>query len=152
MNRAYLGEQRIPNPEKKGEPRVIPNSHKPLVTEAEWQAANAVRNPAPARRGLSERTQLKGIVRCGSCERTMHVLSYGKTREKITYACTNCGKTTGASSTAAASQRPGTEGWLGERVDEGRPCKRIPRMSFGRGEASGSVREGRRVRRGCSWR
>jgi DNA invertase Pin-like site-specific DNA recombinase len=92
MNRAYLGEQRIPNPEKRGDPKVIPNSHKPLVTEAEWQAANAVRNPAPVRRGLSGRTQLKGIVRCGSCERTMHVLSYGKNREKITYACTKCGK------------------------------------------------------------
>lgn len=31
MNRAYLGEQRVPDPDG-GEIRVIPNCHAPLVT------------------------------------------------------------------------------------------------------------------------
>jgi DNA invertase Pin-like site-specific DNA recombinase len=96
MNRAYLGEQRIPIKERKGEPRVIRNSHPPLVTEAEWQAANGVRGRAPRHTGLAATTQLKGVVRCGVCGGTMHVLSYGKDRSRRTYACTNrgcCGMT-----------------------------------------------------------
>jgi DNA invertase Pin-like site-specific DNA recombinase len=94
MNRAYVGEQRIPNPAKKGEPRVIPKSHQPLVTETEWEAANAVKGRAPTHNGLAAKTQLKGIVRCGICGGTMHVCAYGKARDKMTYACTSgCGGT-----------------------------------------------------------
>jgi DNA invertase Pin-like site-specific DNA recombinase len=93
MNRAYLGEQRIPNPARRGEPKVIKNSHVPLVTEREWEAANAVKGQAPRHTGLGEKTQLKGVVRCGVCSNVMHVLSYGKDRSRRTYACTACGKT-----------------------------------------------------------
>lgn len=90
MNRAYLGEQRVPNG-RKGEPRVISNSHSPLVTVQEWEAANAVRGRAPVHTGLGGETQLKGLVRCGLCGGTMHVLAYGKARDRRTYACTNKG-------------------------------------------------------------
>lgn len=94
MNRAYVGEQRIPNPQRKGDPKVIRDSHVPLVTESEWQAANAVKGHAPTHSGLGAATQLHGIVRCGLCESTMHVLAYGKAKDKRTYACTSgCGKT-----------------------------------------------------------
>jgi site-specific DNA recombinase len=93
MNRAYLGEQRIPNPAKRGDPKVIKNSHVPLVTEREWEAANAVKGQAPRHTGLGEKTQLKGVIRCGLCSTLMHVLSYGKDRSRRTYACTTCGKT-----------------------------------------------------------
>ncbi len=95
MNRAYLGEQRIPALGRKGDPQVIEGSHRPLVTEAEWEAANAVKGVAPIRRGLSGGTMLKGIARCGPCGRSLHVLAYGSPtagkRRSLTYACTGCG-------------------------------------------------------------
>jgi DNA invertase Pin-like site-specific DNA recombinase len=95
LNRAYVGEQRIPDPDRKGDPKIIRDSHRPLVTEAEWEAAKAVRGRAPVHTGLASETQLKGIVRCGLCGSTMHVLSYGKHRDRRTYACTSsrCGGT-----------------------------------------------------------
>jgi DNA invertase Pin-like site-specific DNA recombinase len=92
-NRAYVGEQRIPTEGRKGEPTVIPNSHPPLITEAQFERANAVRGKPPLRSGLSETAQLKGVVRCGTCGRTMHVTGYGSKRDsrgmrlKKTYAC-----------------------------------------------------------------
>jgi hypothetical protein len=94
MNRAYVGEQRIPDLAKKGDPEVIPNSHRPLVTEQEWEAANAVKGRAPTHTGLGAETYLKGLVRCGMCGSTMHVVAYGKKRDRMTYACTSgCGGT-----------------------------------------------------------
>jgi DNA invertase Pin-like site-specific DNA recombinase len=93
-SRSYLGEQYIPNPKKKGQPQLATEypGHTPLVTEAEWQAANAVTGRAPVHTGLSETVALKDIVRCGLCERAMHVLRYGKEGDRKTYACTSCGK------------------------------------------------------------
>jgi DNA invertase Pin-like site-specific DNA recombinase len=96
MNTAYLGEQRIPNPNRPGEPKVIKDSHRPLVTRAEFEAANAVKGHAPIRRGLAERTMLKGVIKCGLCGRNMHVLAYGSPatgkKRSLTYACTGCGR------------------------------------------------------------
>jgi DNA invertase Pin-like site-specific DNA recombinase len=97
MNRAYVGEQRIPG-------RVIAASHQPLVTEREWEAANAVRGRAPVRRGLGKGALLKGLVRCGTCGSAMHVVSYGKDRARTTYACTRGG--CGAASMAVARVEP----------------------------------------------
>ncbi len=94
MNRAYVGEQRIPDLAKKGHPKVIANSHRPLVTEQEWEAANAVKGRAPTHTGLGAKTYLKGLVRCGICGSMMHVVAYGKNRDRMTYACTSgCGGT-----------------------------------------------------------
>jgi hypothetical protein len=95
MNRAYIGEQRIPDPNRKGDPKIVCDSHQPLVTETEWEYANAVRGRGPVHTGLANETQLKGIVRCGLCGSTMHVLAYGKQRDRRTYACTSprCGGT-----------------------------------------------------------
>lgn len=91
LNRAYLGEQRVPDPDRKGELVVIQDCHSPLVTAAEWESANVVKRPGPKHTGLGETTQLKGLVRCGVCGGTMHVLAYGKAKDKRTYACTNGG-------------------------------------------------------------
>jgi DNA invertase Pin-like site-specific DNA recombinase len=66
-NRAYLGEQSVPNG-KKGQPRVIENSHTPLVTVPEWEAANAIKGHRPRHTGLGQRVAgLHGLVVCGSC-------------------------------------------------------------------------------------
>lgn len=95
MNRAYLGEQRIPSRTSKGQPERAPDypGHPPLVSEAEWQMANAIKGPTPKHTGLAKSTQLYGIVRCGECAKRMFVLAYGKDRSRRTYACTSCGKT-----------------------------------------------------------
>jgi DNA invertase Pin-like site-specific DNA recombinase len=83
-NRAYLGEQRVPNG-KKGEPKVIRSSHRPIVTEAEWEAANAVKGHGPRRTGLGVRVAgLLGLVRCGGCGRRLFVMSESNPR----YVCT----------------------------------------------------------------
>jgi site-specific DNA recombinase len=86
-NRAYLGEQRVPNG-RKGEPRVVTGSHRPLVTEAEWQAANAVRGRAPTHNGYGAERPLHGLVRCGVCGGRLHLMAYGKARDRRRYACT----------------------------------------------------------------
>jgi Recombinase len=93
MNRAYLGEQTIPDRKRKGEPQLAPNypGHPPIVTATEWEAANALRGPAPSHTGLADRMKLKGLVHCGVCGGRMHVLAYGKKKDRRTYACTNGG-------------------------------------------------------------
>lgn len=104
MNRAYLGEQRIPVKERRGEPKVLRDNHPSVVTQTEWEAANAVKGRAPIRRGLGEQVSLKGLPRCGSCGATLHVLAYGKQRDKLTYACTRAG--CGSVSIAAQKLEP----------------------------------------------
>lgn len=96
MNRSYRGEQRLPSRTGTGQPQPAKNypGHPDLVSEPEWQAANAVKGAAPKHTGLAEATQLYGIVRCGNpdCGKRMFVLAYGKNRDRRTYACTSCGK------------------------------------------------------------
>jgi hypothetical protein len=77
MNNAYRGSQRIPVKERQGEPRVLENNHPRLVTDDQWEAANAIRGNAPIRRGLSASVSLKGLVRCGICGRSMAVSPTG---------------------------------------------------------------------------
>ncbi len=93
LNRAYLGEQSVPDRSRKGEPRPARGypGHPPLVTPSEWEAANAVQGRAPVHTGLGESASLKGIARCGVCGSVMHVLSYGKDGSGRTYACTSGG-------------------------------------------------------------
>jgi site-specific DNA recombinase len=57
-NRVYLGEARS------GE-HVNPKAHEPLVSAAEWQAAQGVRNGASPRNG--DGLLLQGLVRCAGC-------------------------------------------------------------------------------------
>jgi site-specific DNA recombinase len=120
MNRAYLGEQRIPDPARRGEPRVVSQSHVPIVTESQWQAANAVQGHAPVRRGLGALAGLTGIVKCGTCGSSMRVLSYGGGgREKLTYACTRSG--CGAASLATSKLDPAVRGVVYEAITSNEP-------------------------------
>lgn len=100
-SRVYLGEQRVPVAGRRGEPRVITNGHHPLVTEQEWQAANAVRGRAPIRRGLAELVHLKNVAVCGVCGRYLSVNAYGRDRNRLTYVCCRkgCGKVAIAANT-----------------------------------------------------
>jgi DNA invertase Pin-like site-specific DNA recombinase len=88
MNRAYLGEQRIPADRRGDDPKVI-KTHKGLVTSAQWEAANAIEGRAPIHNGLGRETQLHGLIRCGVCGHKLHVLSYGKDRRRRRYTCTH---------------------------------------------------------------
>jgi hypothetical protein len=98
---------------------VVENSHRPLVTAAEWEAANAVKGRAPVHTGLGEKAQLKGIVRCGSCGSVMHVLAYGKARDRRTYACTGSGG--GCASMSLAKVEPAVLHMLDLAIAEGEP-------------------------------
>jgi DNA invertase Pin-like site-specific DNA recombinase len=88
MSKSYIGIQIVPDPDRKGETVEVPNSCKPLVTEHQWEAANAVKGEPPTHTGLGASTTLKGLVRCGVCGGTLHVLSYGKTSELRRFVCT----------------------------------------------------------------
>jgi DNA invertase Pin-like site-specific DNA recombinase len=71
-NRAYLGEARS------GKKIVNPDAHEPIVTLAEWQAANSAHGVHPGRSGKSTGL-LSGILRCAGCSYAMRCSS-SKTR------------------------------------------------------------------------
>lgn len=71
-NRVYLGEARG------GKALVKEGAHAPLVTVAEWEAANRVKGVAPGRNG-NNTGLLTGILRCAGCRYAMSV-SQKKTR------------------------------------------------------------------------
>lgn len=70
-NRVYLGEARAGK-------IVNPEAHEPLVTLAEWNAANAARGVHPGRSGRGTGL-LSGLLRCGGCSYAMKP-AMGKTR------------------------------------------------------------------------
>jgi DNA invertase Pin-like site-specific DNA recombinase len=103
-SRVYRGEQRIPDRTRKGEPKVIRDAHTPIVSEEEWQAANAVKGRTPIRRGLGALVKFKGLVVCGTCGRGMSINGYGPMRAKLTYICGT--KRCGAAAHAAKTLEP----------------------------------------------
>lgn len=62
-NRVYLGELSVGQ-------HVNPDAHPPIVTEAEWQAAQQ-RDGTPKRRSNKPVSLLAGIIRCASCGHVM---------------------------------------------------------------------------------
>jgi site-specific DNA recombinase len=96
-NRAYLGEARVVT-ERKGESTVVKNAHKPIVTAAEWEAANAGggRSGYTRRAGVwSALTRLSGLAVCAGCGHRLSVGSMGG--RAAYYSCTSegCTKRTG---------------------------------------------------------
>lgn len=74
-SRTYLGEVRHGDD-------VNPNAHEPLVTRAEWEAAQMVKQLRPPRRTGS---LLAGIVRCGACGYAMSRETTGTSRGRYWY-------------------------------------------------------------------
>lgn len=70
-NRVYLGEARAGS-------IVNPDAHKPIVSAAEWNAANKARGVHPGRSGRSTGL-LSGVLRCAGCSYAMKP-AMGKTR------------------------------------------------------------------------
>jgi site-specific DNA recombinase len=80
-NRVYLGEARAGS-------IVNPDAHQPIVSLAEWNAANRARGVAPGRSGRSTGV-LSGILRCGGCSYAMKA-KQSRTRhgkDFLEYAC-----------------------------------------------------------------
>ncbi|MDX6654552.1 MAG: site-specific recombinase [Solirubrobacterales bacterium] len=80
-NRVYLGEARAGS-------IVNPEAHEPIVSLAEWNAANRARGVAPGRSGRSTGV-LAGILRCGGCSYAMKA-KQSRTRhgkEFVEYTC-----------------------------------------------------------------
>lgn len=80
-NRVYLGEARAGK-------IVNPDAHEPIVTLAEWQAANKARGVHPGRSGKGTGL-LSGVLRCGGCSYAMKP-KMGKTRhgkDFLEYGC-----------------------------------------------------------------
>jgi len=94
-SRVYLGEASVPT-ERKGEQKVVPNAHEPLVTAEEWERAQAAGGSWVPRSGKwSALARLGGLARCSGCGKALAVGSMGG-REPY-YACTaeGCSKRTG---------------------------------------------------------
>lgn len=91
-NRAYLGEAKFPT-RVKGQPKVVKGNHPPILTEAQWEAAQ-VKFAFTGRTGLSAEAHLRGLVYCSGCGRRLKVHGYAKPGKprSANYACTseNC--------------------------------------------------------------
>lgn len=88
QNRSYLGEMKVQT-ERKGFPRVQRDNHPPLVTEAEWNAAQ-IKPPYVSRNGTASDTELVGLAYCATCGKRMKTgLSGPKDRRLSSYVCAN---------------------------------------------------------------
>jgi site-specific DNA recombinase len=80
-NRVYLGEA------SGGGGLSKPAAHPPLVSRAQWGAANRVRGVAPSRSGRASGL-LSGLLRCSGCRYAMKPsMSTGGGRSRLSYRC-----------------------------------------------------------------
>jgi len=87
-NRAYLGDAVVQSG-KKGEPYVVKDNHPPLITEAEFNAAQGSGTYHPRNGSIAAQTHLSGLVYCGTCGRRLKSGGYGKPgARRAQYACT----------------------------------------------------------------
>ena len=88
-NRVYVGEARMPSG-RTGEPTIIRNAHDPLVTEEQWERANAGGGNYKARTGAwADRARAGGLIYCGSCNRRLSVGRAGRPGHHFpSYQCT----------------------------------------------------------------
>jgi hypothetical protein len=91
-NRTYLGEISVQNG-KKGQPRVIPNYHPPIVTAQLFETANAVKGAFhPRDRSLTDQTRLRGLVYCSTCGHRVKIGGYTAGGKRVAnYVCTHGG-------------------------------------------------------------
>jgi DNA invertase Pin-like site-specific DNA recombinase len=100
-NRAYVGEATVQDG-RKGQPRVIKGHHEPILTEAEWQAAQGKGDVYYPRVGTVNQLKLLGLVYCATCGKRCRSGAQGKPdRKRGLYVCTNPGCTAHAAMMAA---------------------------------------------------
>jgi DNA invertase Pin-like site-specific DNA recombinase len=96
-NRTYLGEIRVQNG-RKGQPRVIKGYHPAIITEPQFDAANAVKGAFhPRDSSLASQAKLRGLVYCATCGRRVKISgSTSKAGRVANYVCTgDCEKRAG---------------------------------------------------------
>jgi DNA invertase Pin-like site-specific DNA recombinase len=87
-NRAYLGEAVVQSG-KKGEPDVVKDNHPPLITEAEFDAAQRSGTYHPRNGTIAAQMHLSGLVFCATCGRRLKSGAYGKPgARRAQYVCT----------------------------------------------------------------
>jgi DNA invertase Pin-like site-specific DNA recombinase len=85
-NQAYLGKASRPT-ERKGVVEWVPNHHDPIVTEDEFQAAQAARHEYTPRDGsIVQQARLARLVYCAGCGKRMQV-QRGSGKAGASYAC-----------------------------------------------------------------
>jgi DNA invertase Pin-like site-specific DNA recombinase len=88
-NRVYLGEATVPTA-RKGESQVIKKAHPPLVTEEQWERANAAGGTYKPRTGeWADQARAGGLVYCSACKRRLSVGRAGRPGSTFpSYQCT----------------------------------------------------------------
>jgi DNA invertase Pin-like site-specific DNA recombinase len=100
-NRAYVGEATVQTG-RKGQPRVIKGHHEPILTEAEWQAAQGKGDVYYPRIGTVNQLKLLGLVYCATCGKRCRSGAQSKPGQKRgLYVCTSADCAAHASMTAA---------------------------------------------------
>lgn len=90
-NRAYLGEATVQSG-RKGDPDIVTDNHPPLVTEAEFNAAQRSGTYHPRDGSIAGNTRLAGLVYCASCGQRLRTGASGKPgARRAHYACTGPG-------------------------------------------------------------
>lgn len=98
-SRAYLGEARVSSG-RNGSPRIIKKNHPPLVTDAQWEAAQ-IKPAFVPRNGTASGALLRGLVFCATCgKRCKTGLSGPQDRRRVSYVCTSDGCSAHASMSA----------------------------------------------------
>jgi Recombinase len=88
-NRAYVGEATVQSG-RKGHPTIIKDHHEPILTEAEWQAAQGKGDVYYPRIGTVNQLNLLGLVYCATCAKRCRSGARGEPGQKRgLYVCTN---------------------------------------------------------------
>jgi len=87
-NRAYLGEATVQSG-RKGDPDTVTDNHPPLVTEAEFNAAQRSGTYHPRDGSIAAQTRLAGLVYCATCGKRLRTGASGKPgARRAQYVCT----------------------------------------------------------------
>jgi DNA invertase Pin-like site-specific DNA recombinase len=78
QSRAYVGEARMPS-NRKGEPTIIKHAHEPLITEEQWERANAGGGNYTPRTGVwADQARAGGLIYCSACNRRLSIGQAGR--------------------------------------------------------------------------
>jgi hypothetical protein len=84
-NRAYVGEMTVPT-ERKGAVEVIKDAHPRMVTDDQWERANAAGGEYIPRNGRwASQARLSGLVYCSGCGKRLAPSGGGKGNKRVPY-------------------------------------------------------------------
>ena len=87
-SRAYIGEMQVQTG-RKGVTRTVTGNHPPILTEAEWQAAQRKEVYRPRDGSIAKQARAAGLVYCATCGSRLRLSANGKPgHRKANYVCT----------------------------------------------------------------